>query len=63
MKETIKKCHLCDSENVKIYGDFHYGFRNGIYVGAYQETYYACEVHKPNKKEKAENPLKSRQNH
>lgn len=57
------KCHQCDSVNVKTYSDYHYGHRNGIYVGVYQETFYACDLHKTNKKEKAENPVKSRQNH
>ena len=43
-----KKCHLCDSENVKKYKDWKYGFRNRKYVGAYQGTYYACDNHIPN---------------
>lgn len=61
--KTKRKCYKCDSTNVKKYSDYNYGHRNGIYVGAYQEKFYACDLHKPNKKEKAENPVKSRQNH
>lgn len=44
-----KKCWECESTDTEIYTDVFYGHRNGIYVGGYTETFYACKEHKPRK--------------
>ena len=49
MKNKLKenKCWKCESVETKKQTEVFYGHRNGIYVGGYTETFYACKEHKP----------------
>jgi len=44
-KRKKKQCHRCDSMETTLCSELFYGHRNGVYVGGYTETFYACKKH------------------